>query len=375
MRVVIAPDSFKGSLPAAEVAAAIADGWRSVRPDDSLVLLPQADGGEGTLDAVAAAVPGAKRIPAGPVTGPDGRPVPGEWLRLPDGTAVVELAQCAGLPLMATLDPMGATTRGLGEVIAASLDDGARALVIGLGGSASTDGGTGALAVLGLRLTDDEGRALPDGGAALARLAALDRADLRLPPPGGVRLLSDVSAPLLGPTGAASVFAPQKGADAAQVAELDAALARFASLTDGEPDSPGSGAAGGTGYGFLAEWGAAIESGSAAIADLTGLTEAAASADVVILGEGRFDATSATGKVVGNGLVLTDRGGARPIVIAGSLAATPVTPAGRPGWAASLVEIAGSLEAALAEPARWLREAGAAAARHAQDDACASRNS
>jgi glycerate kinase len=363
MRVVIAPDSFKGSLPAVDVARAIADGWRSLRPDDTLVLLPQADGGEGTLDAVAAAVPGAVRMPAGIVTGPDGRPVHGEWLRLNDGTAVVELAQCSGLPLMASPDPLGATTRGLGEVIAAALDSGARALAIGLGGSASTDGGAGALAALGMRLADVEGRDLPDGGAALARLAAVDGSRLRIPPPGGVRVLSDVTAPLLGPTGAATVFGPQKGADPAQIAELDAALTRFASLAGGDPAVPGSGAAGGTAFGFLAAWGASIESGSAAIADLTGLTDAAASADVVILGEGRFDATSVTGKVVGHGLALTDRGGARPVVIAGSLAATPVTPAGRPAWAASLVDLAGSLDAALADPARWVRAAGAAAAR------------
>ncbi|GMA93707.1 hypothetical protein GCM10025881_05310 [Pseudolysinimonas kribbensis] len=182
-RIVIAPDSFKGSLDAAPVADAIAAGWRSVRPDDELVLLPQADGGEGTLDAVASAVPLARVRDAGPVTGPDGRPVEGHWLLLPDGTAVIELAQPSGLPLMAALDPLGATTRGLGEVIGRALDEAPARLVIGLGGSASTDGGAGALAALGLGLLDEAGVAIPDGGGALAQLARIDRSGLRPAPP------------------------------------------------------------------------------------------------------------------------------------------------------------------------------------------------
>ena len=176
MRVVIAPDSFKGSLPASGVAAAIAAGWRSVRPDDDLQLFPQADGGEGTLDAIADAVPGAKRRDAGLVTGPDLRPTPGEWLELPDGTAVVELAQMSGLPLMRELDAMEATTRGLGEVIAAALDAGATRLIVGLGGSASTDGGAGALVALGLGLADEFGDRIPDGGGHLRAIATVDSA-------------------------------------------------------------------------------------------------------------------------------------------------------------------------------------------------------
>jgi glycerate kinase len=361
LRVVIAPDSFKGSLDAGDVARAIADGWTSARPDDDLILLPQADGGEGTLDAVASAIPGSVRRSAGTVTGPDGRPVEGVWLALPDGTAVVELAQPSGLPLMRQPDPLGATTRGLGEVIAAALDAGATSLVIGLGGSASTDGGAGALRALGLRLLDHDGRELPDGGAALAGLATIDRSMLRPPPHGGVRLLSDVTAPLLGPTGAAAVFGPQKGATPDDVAHLDAALARFADLFGGDPALPGAGAAGGTGYG-LAAWGAALEPGSVAIAELTGLAAAALTADVLITGEGRFDATSSTGKVAGHALALADLRPAQPIVIAGSLAATPATPAGRPAVVESLVALAGSLDAALADPAHWLRVAAAGAA-------------
>jgi len=359
LRVVIAPDSFKGSLGAADVAMAIAEGWRSVRPDDELVLLPQADGGEGTLAAIAAAVPGAVLRSAGDVTGPAGRPVPGHWLALPDGTAVVELAQVSGLPLMAAPDPLGATTRGLGEVIAAALDVGASSLVIGLGGSASTDGGAGALAALGMLLLDSDDRPLGDGGGELARLARIDRSGLRAAPAGGVRLLSDVTAPLLGPTGAAAVFGPQKGAHREDVSMLDAALATYAGALGHGAAVPGAGAAGGAGYGFLAAWGARIEAGSRAIATLTGLVAEASSADVVITGEGAFDATSMTGKVVGGVLELA---GERTVIVAGLLGAEPP-----PGVRAfGLSDLAGSVEAALGDPARWLRDAGAEAARSVQ---------
>jgi glycerate kinase len=176
-------------------------------------------------------------------------------------------------------------------------------------------------------------------------------------------LLSDVTAPLLGPTGAAAVFGPQKGATDEDIRTLDAALASFADLLGDGAATPGAGAAGGAGFGFLAAWGARIEAGSHAIATLTGLVAEAASADVVITGEGRFDATSSTGKVVGNALALGDDGSARVIVIAGRLEAEPVTPDGRPVVAISLEDLASSSEAPMADPARWLREAGAEAAR------------
>lgn len=359
MKIIVAPDSFKGSLDAMDVAAAIAEGWRSVRPGDDLVLLPQADGGEGTLAAVAAATPDAVLLSAGDVTGPDGRRVPGHWLRLPDGTAVVELADSSGLPLMAAPDPLGATTRGLGETIAAALDAGAESVVIGLGGSASTDGGAGALVALGMLLVDSDERPLGPGGGELARLARIDRSGFRAAPPRGVRLLSDVTAPLLGPTGGAAVFGPQKGADAEDIRTLDAGLAQYAQLLDGGAAStvPGAGAAGGTGYGFLAAWGAVIESGARALADLTGLSAAAASADLVITGEGRFDATSLTGKVVGGVLDLV--GADSSLVIAGQLGED----APHDVRALSLSDVAGSPEGAMADTARWAREAGAAAAR------------
>lgn len=353
--VVIAPDSFKGSLSAREVAEAIADGWRTVRPGDELLLVPQADGGEGTLDAVEASVAGSVRCSAGDVTGPDGRPTPGEWLQLPDGTAVVELAQASGLPLMPELAPMTATTRGLGEVIRAALDAGAERLVIGLGGSASTDGAAGALSALGLVLLDEQGELVPEGGRGLADIVAAHRDGLVALPAGGAILLTDVTAPLLGSTGAAAVFGPQKGATPEQVERLDRALAHFAELLGGDPDAPGAGAAGGAGYGLSSVWGATIVPGADHLAHLSGLHQAVARADVLLSGEGRFDDQSLTGKVVGRILALGEH--ITTGVIAGQVTATTGV------WSASLTDLAGSVDAAMADTAHWLREAGAKAAR------------
>jgi glycerate kinase len=254
VRVVIAPDSFKGTLAAPAVAAALAAGWGSVRPADAVTAVPMADGGEGTLDALAAAVPGAERVPV-VVPGPDDRPVDTAWLRLPDGTGVVELAATSGLTLLDRLRPRTAHTRGFGEAVRAALVAGAPRLLLAIGGSASTDGGAGLLRALGARLLDADGAEVPDGGAGLLHLAAVDRAALLPPPPGGVRVLTDVVNPLLGPTGAAAVYGPQKGATPDDVAVLEAGLARLAALLPAEPASPGAGAAGGTGFGLLA-WGA-----------------------------------------------------------------------------------------------------------------------
>ncbi|WP_157802306.1 glycerate kinase [Diaminobutyricimonas aerilata] len=356
MRVVIAPDSFKGSLTAREVAAAIAAGWREQRPDDELVLVPLADGGEGTLDAMEQAMPDAARRSAGTVTGPDGRPVAGEYLALPGGVAVVELAQSSGLPLMGGLDPLHATTRGLGEVIGRALDDGATSIVVGLGGSASTDGGAGALRALGLRLLDEHGADVSDGGAALLEVRTVDRSGLR-PIPGGVTLLSDVTAPLLGPTGAAAVFGPQKGAAEHDVALLDRALAHFASLLGGDPSVAGTGAAGGTGFGLLAAYDARIVSGADHLAALVGLPERIAASDLVLSGEGRFDEQSLGGKIVGRTLATARAAGVPAGVIAGQITTAP------PQWGVALTAIAGSVEQAIAEPAKWLEAAGRMAAR------------
>ena len=354
MRVILAPDSLKGTVSARHAAVALARGWSAERPDDDLVLLPLADGGEGTVDAFAAASPDAQ-VQTTRVTGPDGRAVEASWLLLPDRTAVTELAESSGLPLMAAPDPLGASTFGLGEVLAAALDAGAERIVVGLGGSASTDGGAGALQALGARFLGPDGRELPPGGGALLGLAEVDLTGLVPPPPGGVTLLCDVTAPLLGRAGAAAVFGPQKGATREHVALLDEALARLAGLLGGEPDAAGMGAAGGTAYGLAAAWGARIAPGARTVAELAGLPAALTASDLVVTGEGRFDRTSLTGKVVG-GVIEFAAAAAVPVgIVAGSIAGDPPASV---RFAATLTELAGSVESAIAEPERWLEVAG-----------------
>ncbi|SDD47640.1 glycerate kinase [Sanguibacter gelidistatuariae] len=382
MRVVVAPDSFKGSVDAAGAAAAIACGWSSIRPGDEVVTVPLADGGEGTLAVIASAVPGGVVHDVPGCTGPDGRPALGRWLSLPGGAAVVELAQVSGLALMTSPDPLGASTRGLGEVIAAALDAGSRSLTIALGGSASTDGGAGALSALGLVLRDAAGAVLPDGGGALPRLETADLTGLRQAPAGGVTLLTDVTNPLLGAYGAAGVYGPQKGASADDTALLEAGLARYAQVLGGSTEVSGAGAAGGAGFGFMLAWGATATPGAAHIATLVGLSGLLAGADVLITGEGRFDATSLQGKVVGealrfagetNGAGVANRSenpnearGAgtarlRTAVVAGAIP-DPGPLEERGVWHCALVDLAGEARA-LADPEHWLAEAGARAAR------------
>jgi glycerate kinase len=353
VRIVIAPDSFKGSLGAAAAADALAAGWLVARPGDELTRVPLADGGEGTLDVLAAAVAGA-RWRSARVTGPGGQPADCPWLELPGGTAVLELARASGLPLLSVPDPLGAHTAGLGEVIGHALDAGAAQIVITLGGSASTDGGTGALAALGARFLDNAGRMLPRGGGALRDLASADLSGLRRPPPGGVRCLADVAAPLLGRAGAAAVFGPQKGADPGQITRLDQGLARLAALLGGDPAAAGAGAAGGTGYGFAAAWGALIEPGAPELCRIAGLDRVLRSADLVITGEGRYDATSLGGKVAGAVFAAAAAAGVPAALVAGQFGDDPPPAA----VAISLSELAGSPAAALAAPARWLRLAG-----------------
>ncbi|WP_394550792.1 glycerate kinase [Agromyces sp. MMS24-JH15] len=359
-RIVLAPDSFKGTATAAEAADALARGWRSVAPDDEIVELPMADGGEGTLDAFAVAVPGARRVQV-TVTGPDDRPVDAAWLRLPDGTAVVELALASGITLLDPLRPLDAQTLGFGEAIAAALDAGATGLLLAIGGSSSTDGGTGALVALGARFLDGDGRPIPRGGGGLASLAVVDVSGLRTLPAEGARILSDVTNPLLGPTGAAAVFAPQKGATPDEVDLLEANLARLARIVrggDALAAAPGAGAAGGTGFGLLA-WGARMAGGAGAVADAIGLDAALAGASLVVTGEGRFDGQSAAGKVPSEVTARAAAAGVPVGLVAGAITADAS------GFAASvsLSALAGSGAAAMAEPLRWLEAAGAVLAR------------
>ena len=355
--VVIAPDSFKGSISALEVTKAIESGWKSIRPNDEIICAPQADGGEGTLDVIQALVTGSIRHSIGAVSGPDGSPTVGEWLELPGKIAVVELAQCSGLPLMHKLDPEGATSRGLGEVIRSALLFGANSLIIGIGGSASTDGGAGALCALGLKLLNSKGLPISEGGAALADIASIDPMNLIPAPVGGVTLLADVAAPLLGPSGAAAIFGPQKGASPTQVKNLDNALKHFSNLLGGNPKAPGSGAAGGTAYGFTTLWGAQLESGYDYISRLSGFEDHLKRADLLLTGEGRFDQQSLGGKVVGQLLNSTKKYGISTGVIAGQLRERSG------GWQISLAELAGSVDSAIDDPEKWLRVAGVRAAR------------
>ncbi len=306
MRVVIAPDKFKGSLSAPEVARRVAEGVRRADPAIELVEVPVADGGEGTLDAALAAGFTARsaRVP-----GPLGAELDAEF-GLRGEEAVVELARASGLELLAEgeRDAGRATSLGTGRLIAAALDAGARRIVLAIGGSASTDGGAGLLRGLGARLLDASGRDLPEGGAALAGLDRIELGGLD-PRLAGTEfvLASDVDNPLLGPHGAAAVFAAQKGADAAGIAALDAALARFVvvlSERDGRlarpareaAEAPGAGAAGGVGFAALAVLGAVRRPGIDVVLELTGLDARLADADLVITGEGSLDAQSLMGK-------------------------------------------------------------------------------
>jgi glycerate kinase len=364
--VVLAPDSFKGSIRAADAAAALAEGWRLIDEDAELVPKPMADGGEGTLDAFAAAVPGSARIRAA-VTGPDGGPVEATWLLLPaepglpGGTGVVELASTSGIELLGERRrPWDAGTEGFGEAIAAALAHGVSRLVLGIGSSASTDGGAGMLTALGARTTDGDGAAVASGLRGVAAVAGIDLAGLPPLPPGGVIVLTDVVNPLLGPRGAAAVFGPQKGLDPGDIEEADAALARWAVLLGADPGVPGAGAAGGTGL-ALVTWGARLVPGAAEVAELIGLRAAVAAASVVVTGEGSFDGQSAAGKAPTHVAALAADAGVPVVLVAGRIAADADTD--RFAASVSLTELAGSSESALAEPRRALREAGAELAR------------
>jgi len=359
VKVLIAPDSFKGTASATEVAETLGRGWSAVRAGDDVVALPQADGGEGTCAAVAAS--GEWRWHQTEVDGPDGRRVLARWLFDRDGQrAVIELAEPSGIALLDRLDPWRADTRGLGQVIGAALSAGARSLQIGLGGSASTDGGAGALMALGLRAFDASGRPVSPGAHGLRTVTEVDTGGLAPLPPGGVQLLVDTAAPLHGPQGAAAVFGPQKGATPADVEQLDDGLTRWARILNAaglhaDADAPGAGAAGGAGFGLMS-WGATATSGAQRISELTGLDDHLRTADLVLTGEGRLDDTSWTGKLVGHVLDAAARHGLPALVVAGQVAGRCPVPA------LSLSDIARSAAAATADPLRWLQAAGSAAA-------------
>ncbi|MBO4163155.1 glycerate kinase family protein [Micromonospora antibiotica] len=374
MRVLLCPDKFAGTLEAPEVAAAVAAGWREVDDAGELLIRPLADGGPGFVTVLADALDG-RRVPV-PTVDPLGRPVTGEILLTADGVGYLESAQACGLHLLAAAerDPKAATSYGLGALVAAAVEHGARTVVIGLGGSGTNDGGAGLFTALGATPLDDAGRALPYGGAALTAVAALDG----VPRLRGVTLVAatDVDNPLLGLHGASNVYGPQKGADRADVLLLDAALERWAAVLErdlpgcppGLGTLPGGGAAGGLGAAILA-LGGRCESGIDLVSRAIGLEAALDDCDLVITGEGSFDHQSLRGKVVaGVAGAARDRG--VPCVVLAGRVSTGRREAASAGVteAYSLVdhfggEERGGVAAAMGRPAEGLRALGARLAR------------
>ena len=326
MRVLIAPDKFRGTLSARQAADALAAGWRRRRPGDQLDVAPVADGGEGTTDAVVGALGG--ELVRVRVHGPLGDPVDTAFgvaeaagVRM----AVVESAAASGLQLIpeARRDPRRTTTRGTGELIAAALDRHPRRCIVGLGGSATNDGGAGVAQALGIRLLDAEGHELASGGAALLALARIDASGLD-PRVAGVAFVAatDVDNPLVGPAGASAVYGPQKGATSDDVALLDGALGHLAAVAERDlgvdlRDEPGAGAAGGLGFGLMVFLGAHVRSGVDVVAEALDLPVRAEAADLVITGEGRFDAQSLRGKAPAGVLRLAREVGTRAVVVSG----------------------------------------------------------
>lgn len=321
MRVLIAPDDFKGTLSAVEAAAAIAAGWRSRAPDDVLTLIPMSDGGPGFVSAVSTVL-GGDIAPVG-VRGPLGETAIGMVLMLGD-TGYVESAHGCGLALVhpERRDARAATSYGVGQLIAAAIDSGARKIVVGLGGTASSDGGAGLLAALGATARDAAGVPVPldAGGAALARAATVDLAPARARV-GDVEIVaaSDVDSPLLGARGAARGFAAQKGADDAAVEELEAALTSYSRAIGRQADGKdpavalGAGAGGGLGYGLML-LGAQRVPGIKTVMQIIGMEAAIGASDLVVTGEGCFDWQSLRGKVVsGVAAAALDQG--RPVVV------------------------------------------------------------
>lgn len=298
--VLLAPDKFKGSLTAAEVAAALSDGIRRVAPGVDVRQAPVADGGDGTVAAALAS--GFQPVPV-TVSGPLGEPVD-TAIAVRDRTAVVELAAASGLALLPPdrLDPLRASSLGTGQALRAALDAGADTIVLGVGGSACTDGGAGLLAALGARLTDAAGRPLPPGGGPLARLESVDLSDLdRRLADREIVLASDVDNPLLGSHGAARVYGPQKGAGPEQVAELERSLERWARavVAAGGRDAaaqPGAGAAGGVGFAALSVLGARMRPGVEVVLELAGFERLLAGSGLVVIGEGSLDEQTLRGK-------------------------------------------------------------------------------
>jgi len=360
----VAPDAFDGTLTAVEAAEAMRAGWNQVAPDDQLVLLPMSDGGPGFVDVLSTVLDG-QTVPV-QTTDPLGRPAVGAVLVVGD-TAYIESAQACGLQLLtaAERNPLVTTTFGLGALLTAAVECGARTLVVGLGGSATNDAGMGMLTALGVTPLDAAGVALPYGGLALADLAKLDgAAQLR---GAAIVAATDVDNPLCGPHGATAVYGPKKGLRPEDRDRLDAALAQWAEVAErdipGAPagliDLPGAGAAGGLGAALLA-LGGTRRSGGEIIFAAVDLPGALGEADLVLTGEGSFDFQSVRGKVAGGVAALATEHGVPCVVLAGqvSLGRQQAAAAGVDA-AYSVVEQAGSVEAAMERPGDRLTELAA----------------
>lgn len=346
MKVVIAPDSFKGSINNFDCAQALAKGWLSIRPQDEVILKPMADGGEGTLETIAASNTGSLQMK---LRGEHGS----YWLLLRDGTAIVELANICGITLLTELDPMGAHTFALGEALkVAAKDSRVKRIIVAVGGSASTDGGVGALIALGAQFLNKHGQPIRLGAVGLAEIATIDFSKMVSPPKEGVVCLVDVKNLLLGPSGAAKVFSPQKGADPVQVLELESGLAHLMKVS-GTCDFEGAGAAGGTTFGLSLGWSTACSSGAESIASLIGLPEAIRAADLVITGEGRLDSQSFNGKVVGEIVRLAADPHTKIVYCVGSSESTELNNV------IALVDLAPSVKDAMEDPQKWLSAAAA----------------
>jgi glycerate kinase len=351
----VAPDCFGGTLTANEAARAIADGWRAGVVNDELTLRPLADGGPGFVEVLHSVAGGT--IHQAEVTGPLGARVSAEWLEL-DGVGYLECAQACGLHLVPRKDPevaASAGSRGVGDLVAAAMSAGVSEVVVGLGGSACSDGGAGLLAALGAEPVDANGTPLPPGGVALRECAGL-----RGQPAAPIRLVaaSDVENPLLGEHGAAATFGPQKGADPATVKALEEGLARWADVlaTLGEDvrDLVGAGAAGGLGAALLA-LGATRDSGASVVQRLTGLSSALDAADLVVTGEGSFDWQSLRGKLVTSVASGAAQRGLPCLVLAGQVGVGRRKAAAAGVDAAyAVAEHAGSVDAAMSDPAGTL---------------------
>lgn len=331
LRILVAPDSFGGALDSVAVARAISAGWLRARPNDEVIQAPMADGGEGTLAAVATALGDRAVRQTVPAHDALGRPISADYLLLDRGrVAFVEMAAASGLAQLTTAErtpasSRAASTRGTGELLRSALDAGVKRVILGLGGSATTDGGSGMLSALGARFLDMAGEELKPGGGPLAELIVIDPAglDRRL---GRVEVVvaSDVINPLTGPAGAAATYGPQKGADADAVAELDAALGIYGAAIEAVTgravtELPGAGAAGGTGAALLAFTKATLRPGVEVVAEMVGLADALEKADLVITGEGRADEQTLAGKAAMGVAVAAGRRGTPVVLLCGSL--------------------------------------------------------